>query len=640
MSLLFYEIADAVKDLLIQDGASQRLIDEHRTCRNSLGAYLAENKSEFSEQQITLWLTKMKSSRSEYTVGRHRVAAYRILLYVETGSIHAENTIFGRPEYRYCDSNKPYVLLSQQFQSIFREYVAEGESRHGYNAMGEYRVPVSEFLLMLQNDGITSLSDIDITHISRICMFFDEKNRCDQTKRNSKRAVSDFLIHMCGDCLPWCYRYYASVIGQASDIPVLDQELLADFPRVDKPSLALEKSFEEFAAEMEKRRYLNGFYGSKKHVFIHFFLFLELNKIAFSKDSIELWISNIGKMVNPGQKTHFICWFYEFIKYGTIDVHNDFKQPDRIELLPDWSRKILVSFLKLKKKEGFATGSIGNFRSAGLSLFEYFEQIGINSCDEITPDILMKFHKNDRHMTIEGKNTRSSKVRKLLTFMAEEGLIPYSHALTISTVTAPVVSIPQVLTGEMIQALYEYRDTALTPLEYRNSAMIMLGLRMGFRASDVINLRFENIDWKNKVISIVQAKTGVPVALPMPNDVANSLYLYITKGRHEPAFDSEGYVFISSYAPHGKIRGGAPLRAITEALASHDYYLDYHQGFHILRKTFATNLLRASIHTDRISEALGHTCTHAVEDYLSLDEERMRMCALPFIKQGGNNENI
>ena len=170
--------------------------------------------------------------------------------------------------------------------------------------------------------------------------------------------------------------------------------------------------------------------------------------------------------------------------------------------------------------------------------------------------------------------------------------------------------------------------------------MIMLGLRMGFRASDVVNLRFENIDWKKQIISIVQKKTGVPVIMPMPTDVANSLYLYIKHGRHDPAAGSEGYVFINVYAPHGRSLDAAPLRALRAALVSHNYYLGDHQGFHILRRTFATNLLRASLHTDQISEALGHTCTHAVDDYLSLDEERMRMCPLPFKKIGGGNENI
>ena len=158
-------------------------------------------------------------------------------------------SILDRPDYRYYNSSKPYVLLSPHFQSIFREYVVDGESRRGHKAMGEYHIPVSEFLLMLQNDGIASLTDIDISHIVRICNFFDDKERCDYTKRKSKQAVSDFLIHMCADCLPWCYRYYASEIRKSSYIPILDQNLLSVFPRVDKPSASLEEPFEKFAAK-------------------------------------------------------------------------------------------------------------------------------------------------------------------------------------------------------------------------------------------------------------------------------------------------------------------------------------------------------------------------------------------------------
>lgn len=335
MSLMFFEAADAVRNMLIQEGASQRIVDEHRACCNSLGAYLSEKEAEFSEQQIISWLEEMKRSMSKYTVGRHRIAAYRILLYYETGSIYSGQSILGRPDYRYYNSSKPYVLLSPHFQSIFREYVVDGESRRGHKAMGEYLIPVSEFLLMLQKDGIASLADIDISHIARICNFFDGKERCDYTKRKYKQAISDFLIHMCADCLPWCYRYYASEIRKASYIPTLDQNLLSSFPKVDKPSASLEEPFEKFAAEMEKRRYLHGFMASKKYIFVHFFLYLELNKIAFSKESIELWTSNMGETVNPRQKTHFIYWFYEFITYGTIDVHHDFDPPDRINLLPD-----------------------------------------------------------------------------------------------------------------------------------------------------------------------------------------------------------------------------------------------------------------------------------------------------------------
>jgi hypothetical protein len=142
---MFFEAADAVRNMLIQEGASQRIVDEHRACCNSLGAYLSEKEAEFSEQQIISWLEEMKRSMSKYTVGRHRIAAYRILLYYETGSIYSGQSILGRPDYRYYNSSKPYVLLSPHFQSIFREYVVDGESRRGHKAMGEYLIPVLNF---------------------------------------------------------------------------------------------------------------------------------------------------------------------------------------------------------------------------------------------------------------------------------------------------------------------------------------------------------------------------------------------------------------------------------------------------------------------------------------------------------------
>ena len=51
-------------------------------------------------------------------------------------------------------------------------------------------------------------------------------------------------------------------------------------------------------------------------------------------------------------------------------------------------------------------------------------------------------------------------------------------------------------------------------------------------------------------------------------------------------------------------------------------------GFHVLRKTFATNLLRGNTPVTLISDSLGHSTNSTVYHYLSLDEERMRLCPL------------
>ena len=52
-------------------------------------------------------------------------------------------------------------------------------------------------------------------------------------------------------------------------------------------------------------------------------------------------------------------------------------------------------------------------------------------------------------------------------------------------------------------------------------------------------------------------------------------------------------------------------------------------GFHVLRKTFATSLLRGGAGRSEVAEALGHRSERSTEPYLSLDEARMRQCALP-----------
>ena len=57
-------------------------------------------------------------------------------------------------------------------------------------------------------------------------------------------------------------------------------------------------------------------------------------------------------------------------------------------------------------------------------------------------------------------------------------------------------------------------------------------------------------------------------------------------------------------------------------------------GFHSLRKTFATNMLRGGAEPAQVAEALGHRGMGNVRKYLHLDEERMRLCGLSLEEAG------
>ena len=49
----------------------------------------------------------------------------------------------------------------------------------------------------------------------------------------------------------------------------------------------------------------------------------------------------------------------------------------------------------------------------------------------------------------------------------------------------------------------------------RNYAMILLASRLGLRASDIMSLKFSDIDWDNDLIKLRIQKTGKTIELPL-----------------------------------------------------------------------------------------------------------------------------
>lgn len=77
--------------------------------------------------------------------------------------------------------------------------------------------------------------------------------------------------------------------------------------------------------------------------------------------------------------------------------------------------------------------------------------------------------------------------------------------------------------------------------------MMLIGARLGLRIGDIINLKFNDIDWDKKEISIVQRKTKEPLNLPLPNDVGWAIIDYLKNER--PITDCEN-IFVVHNAPY------------------------------------------------------------------------------------------
>lgn len=162
-------------------------------------------------------------------------------------------------------------------------------------------------------------------------------------------------------------------------------------------------------------------------------------------------------------------------------------------------------------------------------------------------------------------------------------------------------------------------------------AIISLLVYYGLRAGDILNLKFENIDFQNNSIKLVQQKTKKYLCLPLIDNVKISLLDYIKNERHD-SIDKD-YIFITMKAPYTKIKDASSIYYIlTSAMdkAGIDYNNKKH-GPHSLRHSLATNMINENIPLEDISSILGHESTSTTNIYITKDTTHLRELTLEIL---------
>jgi site-specific recombinase XerD len=214
----------------------------------------------------------------------------------------------------------------------------------------------------------------------------------------------------------------------------------------------------------------------------------------------------------------------------------------------------------------------------------------------------------------------------------------FRHAETDRDLAAAVLTVPQwrlaevpkYLTPAEVERVVQacQRDTSSAR---RDHAIILLLARLGLRASEVIALELDDIDWRAAVLK-VRGKGGYHDQLPLPADVGQALATYLL--HHRPSCPTRR-VFLRTKAPH---RGFANLssistivcRAMNRAGLKHGF-----KGAHILRHSLATGMLRAGASLGEIGEVLRHRVPNTTEIYAKVDIQGLRSLALPWPTKGG-----
>jgi len=195
-------------------------------------------------------------------------------------------------------------------------------------------------------------------------------------------------------------------------------------------------------------------------------------------------------------------------------------------------------------------------------------------------------------------------------------------------------SYPSAFTKDETEALLNSikRDNSK---ERRDYAMLLLAARIGLRASDISNLKFNNIDWEKNQISIVQQKTKTPLTLPLLKDVGEAIIDYVKNSR--PNVD-DSHIFIRENRPYIKINASS-LHMIVDGYlkrAKIKIPAGKKHGPHALRHSISTLLLENNIPISTIKEILAHKSSETTKIYLKVAQKQLLECALSVEFQSTN----
>ena len=615
----YHENSQRCINYLVEKGASRTAYQTANRCLFLLREYLLANDLIYSHKNALKWLGLSPPVKGYLST------LLRIKDFYDYGCIQPINTF--PKSYSYS------TLLSESWKNILSGFLSKHQTVH--KSLLRIKNQASRFLYGLQSMGISSPSEITFEVLEIYCINDSELHRSNASRANYIYAVGDVLRYMsdnklCTEGLSWYPFYWMhDRILHISELSVQEKNIIESVKTVSLkfPMEKFAGSIPEFLAEMKQYGYEKTGMNRAKFTLYNLLLFLAMNNLGYHPVIADIWLEH-QKVYYSSQSSwkalrRMLYLYSTFITEGYVNPFlNQRIKPRIYDTLPDWCHKVADAFFIQKKKEGWKESTINMLYSSVTRFCRFLCDQGITSFSDITPQMIKSFNLQDIHRTPEGKNAYNIRIRQFLRFLEREGWIPYGSYLALSCVCARHERIVAVLTPEELEVIGEKRNNADTPTKLRNIAILLLGLHMGLRASDIIGLKLIDIDWKEQSLRIVQQKTDHEILLPMPVDVANAVYLYIKKGR--PKSDNP-YFFLKLKSPYNSLTRSACSKALNDTLPERSVP---GSGFHVTRKTFATEQLNHSVCRQSVADLLGHRGTTSLVTYLNLDTTRMRLCPL------------
>jgi integrase/recombinase XerD len=215
-------------------------------------------------------------------------------------------------------------------------------------------------------------------------------------------------------------------------------------------------------------------------------------------------------------------------------------------------------------------------------------------------------------------------VRSIVRFLGATGRCPAGLEQAIPGFASwQLSSVPRFLVAEDVERVIGSCNDSVFGL--RDRAILLLLARLGLRASEVAQLKFADIDWRNGSISVC-GKGRRQESLPLPQEAGNAILLYLNQGRPSLRVPE---VFTSVLAPFRALTRAAVTHIVRSALRRAGIKASVN-GAHLLRHSAATTMLRNGATLTGIGAILRHRSPMTTAHYAKVDFGLLSEIAQPW----------
>lgn len=277
------------------------------------------------------------------------------------------------------------------------------------------------------------------------------------------------------------------------------------------------------------------------------------------------------------------------------------------------SREYITSYLQyLEYEKKLSKNTIKAYDNDLNKLLEFKNNLlSINNKD------IKEFIKKSNNLSTKTLAHRLTVINSFYNYLLSENIISINPCYSINMPKIPS-KLPEVLSEEEVDKLLDIN--LVDKYSYRNKAMLELLYATGMRASELTNLKLNNIDLDSCIVRIM-GKGSKERIVPINDTTIKYLNIYINNYRKEilSKKDSE-YLFISNALK--PITRQSLFKIIKKECIRAGIKKNVYP--HILRHSFATHLLNHGANIRIIQELLGHEDITTTEIYTHLSNETIK----------------